>query len=136
MNEKIEKIISLIFITRRVLHEQLKNQTGKNFSFLQIATLRQIREKKPLMKELSDFLAITPPSATSLVNILVKAKLIKRIADADDRRIVRIEITKNGEIQLKKCQERMTKNMQERLEKLTDKEQKDLIKILTKITEI
>ncbi len=136
MKEKIEKIVSLILITKRITHEHLKKQNGENFSFLQFATLQQINEKKPLMKDLADFLAITPPSATALINNLAKAKMIKRITDSKDRRIVRIEITENGKMQLEKCRKEMLTHMKSRLEKLNDVEQEDLIRILTKLVEV
>ncbi len=134
MNRKIDEIISLIFATRRILHEQLTVQTGENFSFLQFTTLRFIKEKKPLMKEVADFLAITPPSATSLIRTLAQSDMIRRNADKNDRRIIRLEITVKGEVQMKKWREKMAKHMKNNLKKLNAKEQNELIKILTKIT--
>lgn len=134
MSEKIDEIISLIFATRRILHEQLTSQAGKSFSFLQLATLRFIREKKPLMKEVAGFLAITPPSATSLVNTLAESGMIRRIADAQDRRIVRLEITEEGEAKLEEWQKEMAGHMKKNLQRLDTEEQDELIKILNKIT--
>ena len=134
MNRKIDEIISLIFATRRILHEQLTVQTGENFSFLQFTTLRFIKEKKPLMKDVADFLAITPPSATSLITTLAQSDMIRRNADKNDRRIIRLEITVKGEVQMKKWREKMAKHMKNNLKKLNAKEQNELIKILTKIT--
>lgn len=135
MNEKIDQIISLIFMTRRVMHEQVRNEAHKNFSALHFVTLQYVKENKPLMKDLADFLAITPPSATSLINSLVEDKMIKRTTDENDRRLVRIVLTKNGDEQMKKCKQKMTGHMKERLARLDEKEQKELIKILIKITE-
>ncbi len=135
MNEKIDQIISLIFMTRRVMHEQIRDHEHKNFSSLHFVTLQYVKENKPPMKELAEFLSITPPSATSLVNSLVESKMIERTADESDRRIVRIDITKKGDGQMKKCKERMTGHMKQKLMRLNEGEQKELIKILTKITE-
>ena len=136
MADKLEQIISLIFAVRQLSHENMQTEKDKNFSFLQFITLRYIKDKKPLMKELADFLAITPPSATSLINNMTEAGLVSRLAEAQDRRIVRIAITKKGEGSLEKWQAKIISNMRKRLEKLNKTEQESLAKILTKIAAI
>ena len=136
MADKLEQIISLIFMMRQMSHENMLAEKDKNFSFLQFITLRYIKEKKPLMKELADFLAITPPSATSLINTMAEAELVSRLAEANDRRIVRIAITKKGESSLEKWQKKVVNNMRKRLEKLNKGEQENLAGILTKLTTI
>jgi len=136
MADKLEQIISLIFMMRQLSHENMLDEKNKNFSFLQFITLRYIREKKPLMKGVAGFLAITPPSATSLINTLAGTGLIDRQTDKSDRRIVRIAITKKGEQSLEKWQKKIANNMRKRLEKLNKSEQDNLAKILTKLTTI
>lgn len=133
MSEKTERIISLIFSTRRVMHEQSQYRE-KGGSFLQLATLRHIQEKRPLMKELAGFLSITPPSATSLINNLVEAGLIRRENDGHDRRSVRLGISKKGERQLEHWREKLVARMKERLDRLGEKDKDNLIRILTKLT--
>jgi len=135
MADKLQEIISLIFMMRQLSHENISKK-NENFSFLQFITLRFIKDKKPLMKEVADFLAITPPSATSLVKTLSEAGLVSRLAEKDDRRIVRIVITKKGEDILNKWQKKVADNMRQRLEQLSQKEQDDLMKILTKLSKI
>ncbi len=48
------------------------------------------------MKEISQFLCIRAPSVTALINDLIRLKLVKRIADPGDRRVVRITLTSQG----------------------------------------
>lgn len=136
MADKLEQIISLIFRMKQLSHENMQTEKEKNFSFLQFVALRFIREKKPLMKEVADFLAVTPPSATSLMNTLSDAGLVRRLADENDRRIVRIAITKKGESSLEEWQKKIANNMRKRLEKLSKQEQENLASILTKLTTI
>ncbi len=133
-NDKISQIISLMFTTRRLMHERISgDKTKSGFSLLQFIALKYIREKRPLMKELADFLSITPPSATSLIDTLIKAGLINRQSDPDDRRIVRIGITKKGEAYIKRGIDKASEHMRESLKKLSVKEQDELINILNKI---
>ncbi len=130
--DKISQIISLMFTTRRLMHEKISEKTG-SFSPLQFIALKYIKEKKPLMKELADFLSVTPPSATSLIDTLTRSGLIKRQSDPNDRRIVRIAITKKGEEHINKGIEESSRQMRKSLKKLSGKEQDELINILKKI---
>jgi len=136
MNDKIEQIISLIFMMRQLSNEKITKEKEGGLSFLQVVSLRYIKEKKPLMKEVADFLAITPPSATSIIKTLSEVKLIDRLAEKRDRRIVRIIITKKGEKILEKWQKKIAISIRERLEKLNKKEQDSLVQLLTKLSKI
>ena len=134
MESRIDHIISLIVSTKRMLHEQKEPHKGKNCSFLHLISLGYIQQSKPLMKEVAGFLGITPPSATSLMNNLAKSELIYREADKDDRRIVRIIISKKGEKFLEAHKSVMAEKMRTNLSRLSVEEQKQLEKILEKIS--
>ena len=49
---------------------------------------------------LADWLGVRPHSAVGLVNRLVTAKLVERVADKEDRRCVRLKLTKRAEAKL------------------------------------
>jgi DNA-binding MarR family transcriptional regulator len=48
------------------------------------------------MSDLSEALGVTMGNVTSMIDRLIKEDLVKRCEDDNDRRIVRIELTKNG----------------------------------------
>jgi len=133
MNKRIDRIVSLIFATRRMMHEQKEHHKGKNCSFLHLITLGYIDQRKPLMKDIADFLGVAPPSATSLVNTLIKSELVHRAADTTDRRNVQILITKKGEKFLDAHKKLMAEKMRANLSQLSTSEQEQLENILTKI---
>jgi DNA-binding MarR family transcriptional regulator len=135
MKTGLNKIVSLIFTVKRLFHEQLTDEKGKSFSFLQLNTLRFVKQKKPLMKDIADYLAITPPSATSLVDTLTRLGMVRRVLDKEDRRIIRIVITPKGTRYLKESFEKIEGKIKEKLGILTPKEQEDLANILSKIIE-
>ena len=85
------------------------------------------------MKEIADCLMVTAPSATSLINNLMKDAMVERKEEEEDRRIVRITITKKGNEYLKKEMAAVTNKIRKNLEALTSKEQEQLAKILEKI---
>ena len=132
-NAQISRIVSLIFTVRNLTHEKAIQKNDKNASFLQLITLRFIKYKRPTMKEVADYLTITAPSATSLVNNLAKDELVKREEEKGDRRIVRIVITQKGERHLKKGMEYLFQKIKKNLEVLSQKEQEELAKILGKV---
>lgn len=135
MESQIDRLVSLIFATNRLLHEQKDQGEGKTCSYLHLVTLAYIKKKKPLMKDIAGLLGIAPPSATSLVGTLAKTKLVKRQTDVSDRRIVRIEITKKGEGYLETYKQKAAERLQQNLKRLTLGEQKQLASSLKKITE-
>jgi len=135
----IDYIISLIFKTDRLIYKRLKREKKRldPFSVLRLEALRYIAEKKnPSMREVADYFCITPPSATSLINSLVRLKLVKRIYDKNDRRAICLFITSKGEKELEKGIKRINENMRKVLSQLNSKELKNLIKILEKLSKI
>ncbi len=103
--------ISLFFAVRRLMNTTFAR--GKKldpFTWLRIETMKFIEEHhKPKMKDIADYLSITAPSATSLVNGLVKSGLIASDIDRRDRRTSRLMLTKAGKEELTKAIARGTK---------------------------
>ena len=134
-NKTIEQIISLFFTTSRLIYKQSKGKDRPDFfSFLQLETLGYVKDnKKPLMKEVAGFLSITPPSATPLINRLVRLGMLERCFDKNDRRAIRLSITPKGQKMLKKEIEKISIQMQKTLVRLNHKEQKNLAEILQKV---
>jgi DNA-binding MarR family transcriptional regulator len=130
----LNKIISLIFLTRQQVFKEITFAKKPLFSFVQLLTIQFIKERrKTTMKEVAGFLNITPPSATSLINILVKNGVLARREGVGDRRIVWLKITPKGEKILKRGYAQIAGKIKETLSCLSEKEQKALIHILEKI---
>ena len=131
----IGQLISMIFAVSRLIRERAKDREKIDpFSFLQLETLRYVAEKdNPSMKDVSDYLSITPPSATSLINSLVEARQLERVHDKDDRRFVRLVITPKGKTVLASGFKKITTRMRRVLSNLNAKERSDLFKILEKL---
>lgn len=133
-SDQISEIINLIFRMRQLMHERIENDRDEKISLLQMITLCYIQKRNPLMKDIAEYLLITPPSATSLLNSIISAGLAKRESEKNDRRIVRIKITKKGEEHIKNNYKKISEKIRKNLEVLDEKEQKQLSEILKKIT--
>ena len=88
------------------------------------------------MKDVANFLCITPASATSLINRLVKAGMLERHFDKNDRRVIRLFITPKGKEALKKEFRKSSLRLRKILTKLNQKEQENLIRIFQKLQKI
>jgi len=133
----LEKLISMIFATSRLIRERSGNHEKIDpFSILQLETLRYVDEKEnPSMREIADYLCVTAPSVTSLIDTLAKSKLLERIHDKADRRLVRLAVTPKGKEALVVGFKKITKRMQAVLINLSEKERVDLIMILEKLSQ-
>jgi len=113
--------------------ERISGKDKEKISYLHVITLMFVRDKKPLMSEIADYLDITPPSATSLIDKLIGNKMAERISDSNDRRTVKIVITKKGKMYIAKSWRIISSKMRKSLEDLSVREQDELIRILTKV---
>jgi len=137
MSTTLEKLVSMIFTTSRLIREHGGNKEKiDHFSVLQMETLRYVDEKEnPTMREIADYLCIASPSATSLIDTLVKSRQLERIHDKADRRLVRLAVTPKGKTVLASGFKKITKRIQTVLSNLSEKERVDLIVILEKLSQ-
>ena len=106
-------------------------------SFLRLEALRCIAERDtPTMKDVAQHLSVKPPSATALLNTLVRGGYVYRIADSSDRRLVRLSLTPKGRRFLDRGMREMSKRMREPLELMTPKERKTMARILERLSQI
>lgn len=134
--KKIDKITTLIFNVSRKIHFNIKNERPEKdlWSMVRLEALRFVSENKnPTMRELADYLSITPPSTTTLISPLIKDKMLKRIEDKVDRRKTRLVISAKGEKYFYDSYKQLNEYMKKSLLILNEGEQKNLILILEKL---
>lgn len=136
-NSAINQLISLIFTASRQIREREKGSEWPDpFSYLQLQTLSYVAEhKNPPMGNIAEHLRIALPSATSLINRLVKTKCLERTGDKDDRRIVRLAITPKGQKMLRRGFNEIRRRMEKILSRLNESDIKNLIQALKKLSE-
>jgi DNA-binding MarR family transcriptional regulator len=108
----------------------------RSATILQFSALNFIREHSDsTVSELSESLQLSKSSATQLVERLVKLTLADRINDKEDRRIIRLSITKAGEKQLSTLKDKLLERMQKIFSKIPAKDTRELIRIHTTLIE-
>lgn len=124
-------LLDLIMIFRRNILESLKRESfGHDLTFSQAEVLNFIGPSgKETMKNIANYLRITPPSATEVVAEMEKKGLVIRKSDKNDRRVVSIVLTasakklsaslcKHKELILKKMLSKLNKKDRENLERI------------------
>ncbi len=94
-----------------------------------------LHRRRASMKEIAEFLGITPPSATVLIKRLVKSKELSRVTGTEDRRTVMVTATAAGKRKVAKTRREMAKRLGACLGCLTAQEKSDLANILKRFME-
>lgn len=130
-----ENIITQFFALGRIIKLQLHSQ-NPGITLQQVETLRLIHEKQAVtMKDLADFLAITPPSATVIADGLVRPGFLGRRRDPKNRRAVYLHITKKGREHLDKACKIRSHTFKKLLNNLNKSEQLTLFRLMRKLSE-
>jgi DNA-binding MarR family transcriptional regulator len=129
-----DQITQLIFGLSRQLKELMQAHRPAELSMLHIGTLHYVAEQgQPLMSDIAAHLCITRPSATSLIQGLVRAGYLRRLTDRHDKRSVRLALTPRGKKMLAQGFHYMNTQLRKIIGALSATEQQQFIVILTKL---
>jgi len=134
----VSRKIARSFIGMRQLSQLFLTRKTKGFKDLPITkleTLGFIDDKEMVnLGEVADFLGITAPSVTSIINHLYRHGLITKKQSSVDRRSFDVSLTKKGKVYLKEEMERGIEYMVMILDLLNQKDLKDFNRILQKLS--
>ena len=108
---------------------------GIKITLQQYLTLDVLTKKgKCMITELSKILGVALSTMTELTGRLVKGRLVEKIRDKKDRRIVRVNLTIKGLEIIQKINMKKQRHIATVLERLTQRDRKALINILKVIS--
>lgn len=84
------------------------------------------------MKDISEWLHITPPSVSTLIDVLVNKKLVKRMPSSKDRRTIHIVLSEESRELMHSMHKKKISIFKKMLSKLENEDQENLIRILNK----
>lgn len=117
-------------------HQTHEAHEEKVATMLQFEALNFVKDQpNSTVSDLARFMQISKSSATQMVERLVKAGLVKRLADNYDRRITRLIITPLGEKEYGVLHEKMLGKMKVFVSKIPPQDLKELIRIHTELIE-
>lgn len=129
------QLIEKMFTISRLMRDQMTFNTDvAHLSLVQLQALLYLKTHNKLqMREIAEHFAIEMPTATSLLNRLVELKFVSREADAKDRRVVRVSLTKKGQEVVTQAMEHRSKKIEFILSYLTEVDQQEFLRILTSV---
>jgi len=134
MQKDPDEIIIPLFNAFKFLKGQMKRASSVVLNISELGALHYISKKgRVSMKELSEFLEITPPSTTALIDKMIEMNILERSFNEDDRRNVILSFSKGGEAIFKKVKAEKVKIIEDIISGLSEKEQLDLKNILRKL---
>lgn len=117
--------------TLKHAHSQLRG-AEKHILFL----IYELKNERPVtISEIAAKIGVTLAAVTHQINTLEKQRLIKRLVDADDRRVVIVDLTKKGRTQVVKLKKEFAKKTRLLAEFLGEKDTRDLIRLVKKLAE-
>ncbi len=131
-----QELMSVIYDVYRIMRERFSfNENFTNLTILQFHTLSYInKEKRDInVKEISNFLRISMPTATVLVKRLVELGLLKKSKSKKDKRILNLTLTDEGKRMVEKIIFEKKRRFNVLLSSLTAKDKQTLIKIFRKV---
>lgn len=128
LNYLFERVMGKIFLTPYSTTEnnEMSGAQKRIFYFLDLEGPRK-------MSEIAQLVNVSLPAATQVVDRLVRAGLVERVPDANDRRVIRIAFTREGEQTMKKIKAVHERRLKEVLEKLDAQERVELVEAFEKI---
>lgn len=131
----MEELVSHIFIMGRLMRDKMHKHIGTGqCTMMEFETLKYVKDaRKPHMRDVAKNFHVTPPAATLMIDGLVKARLLTRILDPNDRRSVRVAITPKGRQLLDRGIAKKVNEMKKTFGVLTASERAQFIFIIKKI---
>jgi DNA-binding MarR family transcriptional regulator len=133
----IFEIIPVIMQSKRLVHNKLMQNKDQFEPEMRIIEphirimMILLKEKTISMTCLGKFLMISKPNATLLVDNLVEIKLVERISDPDDRRVVHIHMTPEGYKFIENYRKKIREETKKCLTQFTDDELDSYISTLS-----
>ncbi len=132
-----EDLVESFFkISRSLKSLSIGESKTAHLTMLQLETLVLLNKNgKSSMGNIAGFFQIKMPTATVLLDKLIRLKMAKRLLNPKDRRIVEIEITESGKKILNGLIKMRKERIQHFLSYLSKKDKADLLRIIKKITQ-
>jgi DNA-binding MarR family transcriptional regulator len=125
---------SIFKLVRSLKARNIHGGEHSNLSILQAHTLIFIKKNQPIpMHKIAESFQISKPTVTSLVDVLMDGGFVGRVDDKEDRRIIRIKLTKQGEQYVSKGIRKTTAKVNKILSYLPLEDKKHLKRIIETI---
>lgn len=116
---------------RKILDQTLDDNNGDNIpTMLQVQALKTIKENSPIAaSKLASKLQMSPPALTQMTDRLIKSRFITRKTNNDDRRLILLTLTNEGEKHLASILKIMEQKANQILDPISAKDLQTIVTI-------
>ncbi|MCM8757475.1 MAG: MarR family transcriptional regulator [Candidatus Omnitrophica bacterium] len=132
---KISQIMPAI--AREFMRRQTKDLYKNELTFSQFMVLNLLNlEGKKKMKDLADSLKVTTANMTGMVERLIRQKLVQRLFDPKDRRVIYVDLSPKGKMLIDRIEQNRRRILMKVFANLSESDRQQYLKILSKIRDI
>jgi DNA-binding MarR family transcriptional regulator len=138
----IDLIVENLFYALPVIHKRLMRieppnlNCGMHLSRLHMGTLAVLHENIASISEIANTFLIPKSQMSYIIDRMVEAGLVERIASPDDRRVTNVALTPKGQATFQQCDAYIKNNVREMLSALTANDLEDFLESLIKLKAI
>lgn len=133
--EELVELFGMVRLHSHLWRTEWSKDNPQDISISQLQTLDILASEGPKSSSyLSQVIGVTSGGMTVISDKLVRLELVQRISDANDRRVVKLEITDKGREVLQAIQERRISLMEKMYSALNPQEFQQLLSIYRKLT--
>jgi DNA-binding MarR family transcriptional regulator len=135
LREFSKEVLGLLpYILRVSLRKQAGLMKEVGMTIPQMVTLHVLgMSGRMKMKDIAAELNISLPAASGIIDRMSRQKMLKRIQDEKDRRVINIELTDKGKKMLNQTVESRRSAIEQMFAKLTAEERETYLKILKRV---
>jgi DNA-binding MarR family transcriptional regulator len=127
----------VVFLHKTCTHDLFEAVGALELSITQIKLLHHLEgaEHELTLKEAAEFVLVSLPAASRMVDDLVRRGFVERHEDAEDRRMKRVRLTEPGRSVIRKLNAARLNRLEQFTGTLTDAERRKLSAALSKLLE-
>ncbi len=129
--ETAHEVLEAVPAVMRIVRTEMRRHTTLDLSVPQFRALGFIhRRPGASLSDLADYIGLTLPTMSKMVDGLVERKLMKRQTPAADRRRVTLELTSRGDALWQSARESTQAALAERLALLSEQERATIVQAM------
>lgn len=137
IQELIDRYVSVSFRVTKKAESLVKEQIGNDLTTDQLYILRYVFQRKNCTSsELADVFEVNKSAITAIINRMVDRDLIERSRDQNDRRVVYLTLTEEGDRIFKKTEEKIHCLVESIITKFNEEEILHFMKTYEKLADI
>lgn len=121
------KFLEAVPMAMRLIKAEMRATAKSELTVPQFRLFARLARSSATSRELAQWMGVTPPTISRMVESLMARKLIKRGARGSDKRHIPLELTKQGKMKYESIRSIVQSIFSEKISKLTGLQKRKLV---------